>query len=200
MSVENIVPGGNTPTPGGPKETENSENNQQQNVVSYASHQKLLDEKKGLAKKLEDLESAAKQREEEVLKQNENWKQLAENRTAELAKIKSDFEGLNRQITDSKKFSAFFKEINGQVPEQYWNLVDVEKIPLDESGNPDPVGVKNLAREFETTYKEVIRPKGGNKMPNNAAQAPTPSDFESELKAAKSQKELDAVMIKYGKI
>lgn len=172
MSIDDQVPGGNTQNPGGSPEPENPENNQGKKTVDFDSYKKALDEKKSLQKRLQEFESSAKAREEAELLEKENFKKLAETRGEELAKIKTDHEALNKRITDSKKFSAILKSINGQVPEQYWSLIDIDEVPVNEDGEPDETAVKSIARKFETTFKEVIKPASGAKMPNDAAKQP----------------------------
>jgi hypothetical protein len=138
--------------------------------VSIESYRKLLDEKKKFQKKLEEHERAAKERSETELREKERFKELSDEYKKQADEFKTKFESSEREKQDFKKMGALLRNMSGEVPQQYWGLIDLDKITIDDTtGAPDEVSVKKAARDFEKLYPEVIKtkaPKPG--MPNDA--------------------------------
>jgi hypothetical protein len=67
------------------------------------------------------------------------------------------------------KMSHFLDAIDGNIPREYWPLIDVEKIVVDPATNmPDPMSVQSVAKDFSTKYHRVIEKKNGPKVPSDA--------------------------------
>lgn len=172
MSIDPNASGGSDQNPGGKPGGESDDSKNDKSHVSYESHQKLLDEKKAIAKRLAELEKRDKDRETEELKKKEDFKKLLEIRDQENADLKAKLTGLETGIASSRKLRSLLGEINGEVEEQYWQLIDLDQIPLDADGKPDAASVKKAARDFEKRYSAVIKKKDDGKMPNDPANPP----------------------------
>jgi transposase len=176
MSIDPNIPGGDDPTnpSGNPGGNPEDDKDKSKGTVSYDSHKKLLDEKKSLAKRLEDFEKREKERLDQDLKQKEDWKKLVEVREKEANEFKSKFETLSSEIEQSRKLRSFLGHVSGTVDEHYWPLISLDDIAVDpETGKPDEASVKVAVKEFEKLFPEVIKPKGGGpKAPNGPAAPP----------------------------
>lgn len=145
--------------------------------VSYETHRKLLAEKKKRDEevRLKDeqlvaLQRKEKEREENDLKEKENFKKLVEIRDKELADERAKYNGLNTTIQESVKFNSFLEALPGQIDRKFWKMVDTSGIVIDPStGEPDPTSVKAAADKFQAEFSELIQVGGKAKLPNNEA-------------------------------
>jgi hypothetical protein len=153
-------PGGNEPDPA---------DNTQNNKVAYETYKKVLDEKKSMQKRLEDLDKKAKADAEAQLKEKEQYRELYEAKQKELEDLSGKLSAKEKETQDYRKMGAFLKSVAGEIPQQYWGLIDLDKIAVDDSGKIDDNSVKKCVKDFEKAYPHVIERKSGNKMPNNAA-------------------------------
>jgi predicted RNase H-like nuclease (RuvC/YqgF family) len=137
---------------------------QQKDSVSYDTHRKLLGEKKRvqdelskLREEIEQFRMSEKSREENELRQKEEWKKLVEIRDSELNETKSQLEKMQSQFRDSRKLDAFLSALGGNVEAKYWGLVDVEKIVIDpESGKIDDMSVTSAVEDFRKEHGRLI--------------------------------------------
>jgi hypothetical protein len=208
MTKTHQVPGGDDQNPGG-----TSEHNQEQQTqpttdetpkprtVAYESYQKAIDEAKKAKAKAAEYERAQRAREEEELKKQGEYKKLLEQRESELNEARTARQALESKISDSRKLNAFLGSVTGDVPKQYWSLIDLDTIAVDpETGMPDEASVKKAAADFEKQYSDVVKKPTKGKLPNDAPQGSGAAvGFEAEIRKAKNQKEFDAVLVKYGK-
>ena len=143
----------------------------EKNTVAYETHLKLLNEKKKRDAELADAQSKLKAIEEQKLKENEDYKALLALREKEVLETKSKLTQLEETLNNSVKLDAVLKKLSGKVSEQYFGLFDLNKIPIDPATQmPDQLAVEKYAKEFETTYSQIIQRPVNAQMPNNAAQ------------------------------
>lgn len=159
--------GGADPAAGGGKKSDDP-STKKDDTVSYESHKKLLDEKKNLAKRLEEFEKKAKDEKDAELKAKEQFKELYEATKKEAEELATKLKDNEREKNDYRKLNAFIKSVDGDVPQQYWGLIDLDKIALDDSGKVDEASVKKAVKDFEKSFPEVVKKKTA-KMPNDAA-------------------------------
>lgn len=203
MSVDVKASGGSDSSSGGTSETKDTENPSAGNSVSYESHQKLLKEKKSLAERLAAFEAEAKKREESELTAKQEYKKLYESQKSQTDEWKGKYENLDGTVAESVKLRAFLDKAPGKIEKQYWGLIDLSNIPMDpETREPDEAAVEKAVKDFEKKYARVIEKSNGATLPDDAAMGTGGKlvGFKAELKAAKTQAELDAVMKKYGKV
>ncbi len=162
---------------GGANDVDNSSQSASADSVSYETHRKLLAEKKkrddelrATNDRLAALEREKKEREENDLKEKENYKKLVEIRDKELAETTAKYQTLNTTIQESVKFNSFLEAIPGQLDKKFWRMVDTSGIIIDPTtGEPDPTSVKKAADKFQAEYGELIQSGGTAKLPNNEA-------------------------------
>jgi len=158
-------------------QTENQTQTKPKDTVSYETYSKVLGEKKKVAEKLEALEAQLKQKVETELKEKEDYKKLLELREKELIESKSKLGEFETTFTNSQKMQSFLKHIPGELEQDYWQLIDLDKITINpDTKKPDEASVMAYAKEFSDKFKKVIQSPINQKLPNNA---PTP---EVELK------------------
>ena len=137
--------------------------------VSYETYQKLLGEKKKRDLELTEFKKREKDREEQELKQKEDYKKLLALRDEELQQTRSELAQSKSTLENGAKLQAFLDALDGQVDQQYWGLIDLNQVVLNpETGLPEDVSVKKAALEFKTKYGLVIKQANGMKMPNDA--------------------------------
>ena len=156
---------------------ENASGNQgNKDHVAYSTYSKLLGEKKrrdqevaDLRAKVENFETREKQQEEVVLKEKEQFKELFQLKEKELKQREDELQRLRGNIADSKKMRSFLNAV-GNLEEEYWNLVDLDKIPLTPEGTPDDTALKAYAENFKERYWKVFTDPNQPKVPYNAPQ------------------------------
>lgn len=151
---------------GGAEETQEQQHSEQR--VAYETYKKVLDEKKSFQKRLDEFERKAKEQVEAELKAKEQYRELYESKQKELEEIATKLKVKEEETQNYQKMGAFLKGIQGDVPQQYWGLIDLDKILVDESGKVDEGSVKKAVRDFEKSFPEVIK-RQKTAMPNDAA-------------------------------
>jgi predicted DNA binding CopG/RHH family protein len=143
-------------------------------TVAYESYAKLLKEKKALQERQAALDAETKNAHEQKLKEKENFKALLELREKEASEYKSKYESLNTRLASGLKLDAFLKALPGEVDPKFYQLIDIDKILVnDETGMPDKASVLEAAKQFVTDYGTVLVKKSGATMPNQAASGGT---------------------------
>lgn len=178
-----------------------SESPQRPEKVDYSTYDKAVKEKKKLSERLNVLESERKQREEKELREKGDLSALLSAREKELAETQGKLAKYEERITKHAKLRAVLEGLNGTVDNEYLDLVPVHMVEIDpETGKPDPESVAKARKVMETKYARVIAPKEVKLPPSDAARGSEKLDFKTEIQKAKTQKELEAIATKYGKI
>lgn len=166
--------GGASGQPDNPEpKLDDSSNPSSDDKVSYDTHRKLLGEKKKLQARLEELERKDKEREEQDLRQKEDYKGLVAAREKELEEERQKRNHLETTLRDGLRLDAFSRKLSGRVDDQYLALVELDKIAVDpETGRPDEVSLNEYVREFEKKYPAVIQRTGTSNLPNDAPKPP----------------------------
>lgn len=149
--------------PGGSKDDKETKDDK----VAYDTYKKVLDEKKAMQKRLEDLDAKSKSDKDAELKQKEQYKELLLEREKELEDTKTKLAAKDQETQNYQRMASFLKNVQGEVPQQYWGLIELDKIIIDDSGKIDEGSVKKAVKDFEKNFPEVIK-KAGAKMPNDA--------------------------------
>jgi galactokinase len=171
----------------GDTQEENQVQNQRKDVVKYETYQKVLSEKKKrdemlseYQQRLEELETANKQREEDELKKKENFKQLLEVREKELGEIKNQLTQFKEQSVLTKKAQAFLQSVGGLKKQEYLELVDFSKIPIDDDGQVDQVALESYRDEWKSKFPETLNDSHAKKVPNTSPKGGSSEPSRSE--------------------
>jgi hypothetical protein len=179
---------------------------------SYESHQKLLSEKKAIqdkAKRLEEENAEFKRKHSELDRKNqdderkkledkEQFKDLYTKTREELAAKDEKISSLLKAQVDARKMSSFLDAIKGDIPRQYWGLVDIDKIALD-GDKVDEFSVQKYVEDFRTTYKDIIKPIDNRRMPSDSPPADDSASnltYDQWLKLSAKDKEKKINLVK----
>jgi hypothetical protein len=175
MSTASKVPSGDDQNPGGELDTKTKDDasgggDSKPKAPSYETYQKVLDEAKKAKEALREYQRKEKEAEDAKLKQQGEYQKILEQREAELKQEREEKQTLKDSIQNGKKLNAILGKLTGELPSQYWSLVDLEKIAVNpETGAPDEASVLNAAKEFEKQFPHVVVRKTTSKLPNDDA-------------------------------
>lgn len=140
-------------------------------VVKYETYSKVLSEAKKLKEKVREYELSLQQSQEQKLKDQNEWKALAEQYKTKLDQTSIDFEVQQRSIINGLKYQEFEKQLGGKLKNKdYATFIDFEKIILNpETKQVDPDSVKTVASEFVKSHPSLVEFSSQGKLPNQAA-------------------------------
>lgn len=178
------TPGGSSNNPGQPGDIPPAGEPTPPQTVAYETYQKVLDEKKRKDAQLLKFQEEKKAAEEAALRDKEQWKTLYEQREAELKVAKDEHATLQNRVHNGMKLRSFLNAVQGEIAEQYFQLIDVEQIAVNPDNNmPDPASVAKAVKEFEQKYPLVIQRRNAGGLPSDAPRGGTgPLSYEDWLK------------------
>ncbi len=180
MIMEKEVASGTTEQGAGPVD--------QENMVAYATHKKLLGEKKSLSArmaemqvKLEGFELAQKSSNEQALLEKGEFEKLNEVRNSDLVKAKEENTILAQELTKTWKKQAFFSKLPGKLKKpEYENFVDYGSIAIDpETQQVDMQTVELAVNNFSENYADLLAKTEVKTLPGNAPSNTPPKSIES---------------------
>jgi hypothetical protein len=135
-------------------------------TVSRDNYEKVLREKRNkdaalAAANARLAEYESKEKEEENARKAGDFAKLEESWKAKLSSVESENKTLKEERIFSKKVSAFSRVLEGKVPTKYLDLVNFDKIELDDSGSPIAASVSKLADDFKKEFPEIFKVSGG---------------------------------------
>jgi len=159
-------------------------------VVKYETYSRVLSEAKKLKEKVKEYEAHLQQSQEQKLKEQNEWKALAEQYKSKLDQESAIRQEQERSIINGLKFHEFEKHLGGRLKNKdYATFVDFEKIILNpETKQVDPDSVKAVAAEFVKHHPSLVEFPTQGKLPNQAAGGYAPS---SKSAADMDSKELE---------
>lgn len=207
LDVQNASGGSSDQTgSSGAADPTTTQTQQTQDKVEYASYKKVLDEKKArdrenaeLKRQIEEINAAKRAEEEKKLTESGDLSKILKLKEEALKTLQKEHEGLKQTLTQreqkeqsARKISAVLNSVNGEIPQQYWGLIDTDQIAIDpETGKPEELSVKKAVEDFEKTYPHVIVKADGTRLPNEAPRGAKSKSPTEMIRAAKTQKELD---------
>jgi hypothetical protein len=132
-------------------------------------NQKLLEEKRVVSEKLKTLEAQQQSQVDSKLKENNEWKLLAEQKEKSYLEVLAELEEKKLFEAQSIKLHAFNKHLDGKIKNsEYYRFVDVDKIILNpDSKVVDDDSVKSVVADFVKNHSSLVEFKTG-RMPNEA--------------------------------
>lgn len=139
-------------------------------TVSYDTYSKVMDELKATQRDLKSLKDNQTKTNEEKLKEQNDWKTLAESRDAQLKELNEKFSSTEQAIHDSFKLSAFQKHLGGKLKsDKYFDFVETSKIAFDpETKKVDEASVKSVVAAFLKEHRDLVDFGKKPGMPNVA--------------------------------
>jgi predicted nuclease with TOPRIM domain len=163
----------------------------------------IKEEKKSLATKLaeaqsqlEKLQQEAKQRNEEALKQQGEYKKLWEEEQKAKADLAAKLKKKEEKELALRKIDVVMQELGVPLAKpEYWDFVDLKRIPVDEATKDiDRTIAKQVAIDFQRDFPELLAKKSA-KLPTDAPSHATSLTYEewSKLPLVEKRKRLKDV-------
>lgn len=166
--------------------------------VAYESYQKAVKEMQLAKERAKAAEAQLQQLQEGKLKEQNDWKALAEQKEKTLAETTQRLNELESTIVESVKLSAFQRHLGGKIKDEaYYSFVPVDSIVYNpETKKVDEESVKSAVSEFVKRHASLVEFKQG-KMPNEASSG---SRVPGKSFEQMTTQELEAELRKLGKI
>lgn len=158
----------------------------------------IKEEKKVLAAKLAEVQSQlekfnedARLKQEETLKQQGEYKRLWEEEQKSKADLTEKLKKKEEKELALRKIDVVMQELGVPLAKaEYWNFMDLSKIPVDESTQDiDRNIAKKIASDFMRDFPELLAKKTG-KMPNEAASSSKGLTHDEWMKLPLAEKRL----------
>lgn len=130
----------------------------EKNTVSYDTYSKVMDELKETQRKLKDIETTSQKSIEEKLKEQGDWKTLAEAREKTAKELEDKLNSTNNAIHDSIKLNAFQKHLGGKLKsDKYFDFVETSEIAFDPTTKKvDEASVKSVVAKFLKEHSHLV--------------------------------------------
>lgn len=169
-----------------------------QDKVSRETYLKTLDEVKKVKAKNKELEAFKQSLEEEKLKEQNQWKQYAEQQAKKAEEALAQVNQYESLIEESIKFNAFQNALGGKLKhDSYRSFIPLDKVVFNpETKQVDQDSLKTVVGQFTKEHPSLID-FGSGKMPNVASKD---AHFGPKDPRHMSKEELEAELRKIGKI
>jgi hypothetical protein len=156
---------------GMPDENLVGDNQEKKDFVAYETYQKTLAQEKAAKEKLREYETRFKQIEETKLKEEGEYKKIAEIRAEEARKEKQRADSLEKDMNDTWKLQAFFEKLPGNLKSNdYLTHVDIDSIVLDpETRQVEMASIEKVVNSFMEKHSGLVDIKKSSGLPSEAA-------------------------------
>lgn len=145
----------------------------QDDKVAYSTYKRVLSEAKKYKEIAETLSKQTQAEKEKQLRDQEQWKTLAEMNAEKLNQAQKELEEKNRAIQDGMKFSEFQRHLGGKLKHpSYANHIDFDKIVINpETGVIDEGSLKSVVANFTKEHSSLVDFGNKPKLPNESARS-----------------------------
>jgi hypothetical protein len=131
--------------------------------VSYESHRKLLNEYKQSKTRLSEIETKYQElnkrlelEEENKMKEQQKWREIAEKKEKELKNAVDQIQFLNKKHQNKIKEDYFKKALGADLKKAFMMHVDLDSISIDEKGEVDEMTLQNAVEKFKDDFPELV--------------------------------------------
>lgn len=175
-----------------------------QDNVSFDTHKRLLRQTKNtqsenqeLKQQLADIQAQDEARAQDALAKNQEWKQLADRREEKIVQLEKTITDNDDHLDKSVKLQAFLNKVPGKLSDAYFGHVPLDKIAMNpDTREVDSESVELVVNDFLKDHGRLIDRNDSKKLPSDASRGGAALTYKEELAQCKTQKELDAVMLK----
>lgn len=141
-----------------------------QDKVAYETYRRVLAEARKYKDQARMLEDEKNKNHELKLKENNEWKALAEAKASQVESLEKAYREQNEQIVNGLKYQQFEKLLGGKLKNQdYATFIDFDKIVINpETKRVDEESVKGVVGEFVKNHSHLVDFGDGKRMPNEA--------------------------------
>lgn len=140
--------------------------------VSYETHRRLLDEKKKLQARADELEAKAKERELADITAKGDTQKLLDLARKEAAENKAALSALQEREVQAKKLSAIVRGMGASVDEKWYGVISqhIDDVVLNaDTHEIEAMSVTSVVENLKKNWPEMLKkPVAG--MPNGAPQ------------------------------
>lgn len=171
-------------------------------VVKYETYSKVLSEAKKLKEKVKEYETVLQQSQEQKLKEQNEWKALAEQYKNKLDQTSHVLQEQEKSIVNGLKYHEFEKHLGGKLKDKdYATFVEFDRIILNpETKQVDEDSVKAVAADFVKKHASLVEFQGSGKLPNQAATSFIPGNKSVEEMTTKELEKQILQLAALGKI
>jgi len=156
-----------------------------------------LAQKQELVKQLRKYEKSQKEAKEAALKEQNEWKTLYEESSSKLAQYEQQLK--DNSINNAIERLAAKSGVKSVAT--LTKLIDKTKVVVNDDNSVDESSIESLIAELQKTDSILFElPNVQTPELKKAAEDVSVLNYETELRKSTTQKELEAVMKKYGKI
>lgn len=154
-----------------PQESSGSTESSTQDKVAYETYKRVLSEAKKLKDQVRAYEEERTKSHESKLKEQNEWKVLAETYQQQLEQTKSVLNEQEQSIVNGMKYQEFEKHLGGKLKNKdYATFIEFDKIVMNpETKRIDDESVKGVVSAFVKQHAHLVEFAGGQRMPNEAA-------------------------------
>lgn len=155
------------------QESSGSTETTNQDKVAYDTYRRVLSEAKKLKEQLRSLEEEKTKSHESKLKEQNEWKTLAESYKEQLDKTKSVLVEQEQSIVNGMKYQEFEKHLGGRLRDkELATHIDFERILINpETKRIDDESVKGVVSDFVKKYSYLVDFGSAPRVPNEAARS-----------------------------
>lgn len=141
--------------------------------VAYDTYRRVLSEAKKLKDQVKAYEDEKNRSHESKLKENNEWKALAEAKSAQAETLEKNFKELNEQVVNGMKYQEFEKHLGGRLKDKdYATFIDFDRIVINpETKRVDDESVKTVVSDFVKKHSPLVEFNQGKRLPNEASKS-----------------------------
>jgi hypothetical protein len=142
-----------------------------QDKVAYETYKRVLSEAKKLKDQVRAFEEERNKGQENKLKEQNEWKALADSYKTQLDEKAKNLSELNEQVVNGLKFGEFEKHLGGRLRDKdYATFIDFDRIVLNpETKRVDDESVKGVVSDFVKKHSNLVDFDNGKRLPNEAS-------------------------------
>lgn len=181
------------------QESSGSTENQNNDKVAYETYRRVLSEAKKLKDQVKLYEDERSKGQENKLKEQNEWKVLAESYQKRLEETSHRLNEQEASIVNGMKYQEFEKHLGGRLKNKdYATFIEFEKIVMNpETKRVDDESVKGVVASFVKNHSHLVEFGDGRRLPNEAAKN---ASFGSKSPSDMTTKELEDELRKMGKL
>ena len=184
-------------------DVESSNDESQNQSVSYDAHRKLLNQRKADQAKARELEEkynalrAEREAEAEArMIEEKRFKELYEAKQAELESMQNNMTQMEQSVQETLKLQAFRQHVGELANPLYASLIDLSAIKMDETGNIDKESLDAYGASFKEAHSHLLKTSKVSHVASSNAPKGTIDLPEAEKYAGLSQKEINKLKLK----
>ena len=170
-----------------------------QDKVAYETYKRVLSEAKKLKDQVKAFEEEKNKGHEARLKEQNEWKILAESYKTRLDETTSKLDEQEQSIVNGMKYQEFEKHLGGRLKNKdYATFIEFDKIVMNpETKRVDDESVKGVVSAFVKSHSHLVEFENSSRLPNEAAKN---SNFGVKSVQEMSSKEIEDELKKLGKL